>query len=104
MWRHTCICRVYVLLGQAQTLIKVFSSVVLTPDAVSHPHVAAFPFFLLQINAWAPVSLLWLTAAVPLSRAVSTPRCSAAARRDAAGLWGRSLRCALSGALVSVTT
>lgn len=55
----------------------------------------------LQISAWAPASLLWLTAAVLRSWLVSTPRCSVAATQDAAGLWDRSLRCALSGALVS---
>lgn len=76
----------------------------LNDDAVSSPLGDSFPSFLLQISAWALVSPLWRMAAVPLSRAASTPRCSAAVRRDAAGLWGRSLRCALSGALVSITT
>ncbi len=56
---------------------------------------------LLQISASAPVSLLWLTAAVLRSWAVSTLRCSVAVTQDAAGLWDRSPRCALSGGLVS---
>lgn len=56
---------------------------------------------LYQTNVRAPVSLLWLTAAVLQSWAVSSPRCSVAATQDAAGLWDRSLRCARSGVLVS---
>lgn len=55
----------------------------------------------LQISVWELVSLLWLTAGVLRSRAVSTPRCSVAVTQDDAGLWDKSLRCALSGGLVS---
>lgn len=54
------------------------------------------------ISVWAPVSLLWLTAAAPRSLVVSTRRCSVAVTQDAAGLWDRSLRCALLGALTSL--
>lgn len=86
---------VYVMEENAPTLLVATSAPV---------HVATSPAQMVPdvlTSVWVPVSLLWLMDVVLRNRAASTPRCSVAVIRAAAGHWDRSLKCVLSGGLMS---